>query len=57
VLWARSAGPATQIARWKRAKVIGADISDLPSDADIFVNTKAEELPVEVKALTGADGR
>jgi NADPH:quinone reductase-like Zn-dependent oxidoreductase len=43
-------------ARWKRAKVIGADISDLPSDADIFVNTKAEELPVEVKALTDGKG-
>jgi NADPH:quinone reductase-like Zn-dependent oxidoreductase len=35
---------ATQIAHWKRAKVIGADISDKPSDADVFVNTKAKEL-------------
>jgi NADPH:quinone reductase len=31
---------ATQIAHWKKAKVIGADISDKPSDADVFVNTK-----------------
>ena len=43
---------ATQIAHWKKAKVIGADISDKPSDADVFVNTRAKELPVEVKAST-----
>jgi NADPH:quinone reductase-like Zn-dependent oxidoreductase len=47
---------ATQIAHWKRAKVIGADISDMPSDADGFVNTKAKELAVEVKALTNGRG-
>jgi NADPH:quinone reductase-like Zn-dependent oxidoreductase len=47
---------ATQIAHWKKAKVIGADISDKPADVDVFVNTKAKELPVEVKALTNGKG-
>jgi NADPH2:quinone reductase len=47
---------ATQIAHWKKAKVIGADISDEPSDADVFINIKAKELPVEVKALTDGKG-
>jgi NADPH:quinone reductase-like Zn-dependent oxidoreductase len=47
---------ATQIARWKKAKVIGADISDKPSEVDVFINTKAKELPVEVKALTNGKG-
>jgi NADPH2:quinone reductase len=47
---------ATQIAHWKKAKVIGADISDNPSDVDAFVNTQAKELPVEVKALTNGKG-
>src|ERR1700710_2124113 len=35
---------ATQIAHWKKAKVIGADISDKPADVDVFVNTRAKEL-------------
>jgi NADPH:quinone reductase len=47
---------ATQIAHWKKAKVIAADISDEPSDADVFINIKAKELPVEVKALTDGKG-
>jgi NADPH2:quinone reductase len=47
---------ATQIAHWKKAKVIGADISDNPSDVDVFINTKAKELPAEVKALTNGKG-
>jgi NADPH:quinone reductase len=47
---------ATQIAHWKKAKVIGADISDELSDADVFINIKAKELPVEVKALTDGKG-
>src|SRR5271167_488148 len=47
---------ATQIAHWKKAKVIGADISDKPSDVDFFVNTKTKELPFEVKALTNGKG-
>jgi NADPH:quinone reductase len=47
---------ATQIAHWKKAKVIGVDISDQPSDADVFINIKAKELAAEVKALTGGKG-
>jgi NADPH2:quinone reductase len=47
---------ATQIAHWRKAKVIGADISDGPSDVDAFINTNAKELPVEVKALTDGKG-
>jgi len=47
---------ATQIAQWKKAKVIGADISDRPSDADVFINIKTKELPAEVKALTDGKG-
>jgi NADPH2:quinone reductase len=47
---------ATQIAHWRKAKVIGADISDKPSDVDVFINTKAKELAVEVKALTNGKG-
>jgi NADPH:quinone reductase len=46
----------TQIAHWKKAKVIGADISDTPSDVDFFVNTKAKELSAEMKALTNGKG-
>jgi NADPH:quinone reductase len=40
---------ATQIAHWKKAKVIGADISDQSSDVDAFVNTTAKELPSRSK--------
>ena len=47
---------ATQIAHWKKAKVIGADISDKPSDVDVLINTRAKELPVEVKALANSRG-
>jgi NADPH:quinone reductase len=47
---------AVQIAHWKKAKVIGADISDRPSDADVFINIKGKELPAEVKALTDGKG-
>jgi NADPH2:quinone reductase len=47
---------ATQIAHWKKAKVIGADIFDRPSDVDAFVNAKTKELPVDVRALTEGKG-
>jgi NADPH2:quinone reductase len=47
---------ATQIAHWKKAKVIGADISDKPSDVDNFVNTRAKDIATEVKALTNGKG-
>jgi NADPH2:quinone reductase len=45
---------ATQIAHWRKARVIGADIVELPdSGADVFVNTKSKDLPTMVAALTG----
>ena len=47
---------ATQIAHWKKAKVIGADISEQPSEAEVFINTRIKDLPVEVKALTDGKG-
>jgi NADPH2:quinone reductase len=47
---------ATQIAHWKKAKVIAADISDKPSEADVFLNVKDKDLPVEVKAATDGNG-
>jgi NADPH:quinone reductase len=47
---------ATQIAHWKKAKVIGADIVDGPTDVDFFINTRVKELPAEVKAVTSGKG-
>jgi NADPH:quinone reductase len=49
---------ARQIARWKGARVIGADITNhgsSPSPDEAFVDTRAHDLVAEVKALT--DGR
>lgn len=47
---------AIQIAHWKRAKVIGADIATNASDADVFINTKSSDLAAEVKRLTEGKG-
>ena len=47
---------ATQIAHWKEARVIGADISDRHSDADMFVDTRNKDLPTLVDALTDGKG-
>jgi len=47
---------ATQIAHWKKARVIGASTnSDNPSKADVLINTTTHDLDREVHALT--DGR
>jgi NADPH:quinone reductase len=46
---------ATQIAHWKGAKVIGADIREGPSDADQFI-TAGDDLAERVKALTEGSG-
>ncbi len=47
---------ATQIAHWKKARVIGASISrDNPSHADAVIDTTKQDLSSEVRALT--DGR
>ena len=52
----RSVGQRFKLAHWKKAgKVIGADISDKPCEADAYVNAKSKDLPIEVKALT--DGK
>jgi NADPH:quinone reductase-like Zn-dependent oxidoreductase len=47
---------ATQIAHWKKAKVIGADRSDGRSGADAFINTTNKNLAAEARALTGGKG-
>jgi NADPH2:quinone reductase len=47
---------AIQIAHWKKARVIGADISDNTSEADAFVNAKSKDLAIEAKALTDGKG-
>jgi NADPH:quinone reductase-like Zn-dependent oxidoreductase len=52
----RWAGRASQIAHWKKAKVIGVDISDKPADVDVFINARGKDLPVEVKASTNGKG-
>jgi NADPH:quinone reductase-like Zn-dependent oxidoreductase len=45
-----------QIAHWKGARVIGADIVDAPSEADAFINTKTHDLVEECKRATGGKG-
>jgi NADPH2:quinone reductase len=48
---------ATQIANWKRARVIGADITSDPIPGTAFVvNTKIEDLRERVLELTGGRG-
>ena len=48
---------ATQIAHWKKARVIGGSRhSDNPSDADAVVNTATSDLAQEVRAMTGGKG-
>jgi NADPH:quinone reductase-like Zn-dependent oxidoreductase len=47
---------ATQIAHWKKAKVIGADRVDGNSGADTFINTTNKNVTTEVRALTGGKG-
>jgi NADPH:quinone reductase len=48
---------ATQIAHWKKARVIGADVrSDNPSKADAVINATTANLSVEVRRLTSGKG-
>ena len=42
----------TQIAHWRGARVIGADIADQSSEADVLINLKREDLVAGVKAVT-----
>jgi NADPH:quinone reductase-like Zn-dependent oxidoreductase len=47
---------AMQIAHWKQAKVIGADISEHAPEVDAFIDTRSKDLPTEVRTLTGGKG-
>jgi NADPH:quinone reductase-like Zn-dependent oxidoreductase len=48
---------ATQIAHWKKARVIGASRhSDNPSKADAVINTATSDLAQEVRAMTNGKG-
>jgi NADPH:quinone reductase-like Zn-dependent oxidoreductase len=47
---------ATQIAHWKGAKVIGADIREGQTDADHLIITTGKDLAAEVKSLTAGVG-
>jgi NADPH:quinone reductase len=47
---------ATQIAHWKGASVIAADIAEGPSEADVFLNIKEEDLVNGVQRVTGGKG-
>ena len=48
---------ATQIAHWKKARVIGASRhSDNPSKADAVINTATHDLAQEARALTDGKG-
>jgi NADPH:quinone reductase len=46
----------TQIAHWKGARVIGADIAEQPSDADEYVNAKSPDFVEQTKTASGGDG-
>jgi NADPH:quinone reductase len=46
----------SQVAHWNGARVIGADIVDGPAEADVFVNTKTDDLVARVRAVTGDKG-
>lgn len=49
---------ATQIAHWRKAKVIGVAHSEHPSEADFTINPSSQDIAAEVKAIThgiGAD--
>lgn len=47
---------ATQIAHLRGARVIGADITDRPSEADMYINSRNVDLPDAVRKLTGGKG-
>jgi len=47
---------ATQIARWRNARVIGADIAERLTGVDAYVDTRNKDLASEVKALTNGKG-
>ena len=46
----------TQIAHWRGARVLGADLADGVSDADVMINLRREDLVASVKAATANAG-
>jgi NADPH:quinone reductase len=46
----------TQIAHWKGARVLGADMLERPCECDVYINVKTQDLVAEVKAATGNHG-
>jgi NADPH2:quinone reductase len=46
----------TQIAHWRGARVIGADIVERPGPADVVVNLNREDLVAAVKSATRDEG-
>jgi NADPH:quinone reductase-like Zn-dependent oxidoreductase len=46
----------TQIAHWRGARVLGADLADEASDADVRINLRREDLVASVKAATANAG-
>lgn len=47
---------ATQVAHWKGARVIGAGRSDRPSDADLHINTRDQNMLDTIADATGGLG-
>lgn len=47
---------ATQIAHWKGASVLAADIARASQDADVFINLKEQDLVKAVQQATGGKG-
>jgi len=47
---------ATQIAHWKKARVIGADITTAVSEVDTFIDMRENDLSSQVKGLTDGKG-
>jgi NADPH:quinone reductase-like Zn-dependent oxidoreductase len=46
----------TQIAHWKGARAVGADMLERPCECDVYINVKTQDLVAEVKAATGNRG-
>lgn len=47
---------ATQIARWRGARVIGADITEAPPGLDAFIDATAEDFSGQVRTANGNEG-
>ncbi len=47
---------AIQIAQWKGARVIGVGISDRQSEADVYVNSRNQDVPAAVLSATNGRG-